>query len=76
VVREGVVAGVVGLAGGLAIAVVAGGRLEPLLFETSPRSPAVLAVVTITLLAAAALASVLPAWRATRIEPAMALRVE
>ncbi len=76
VVREGVLAGVVGLLVGLGLAVAAGSRLEPLLFETSPRSPAVLAVVAITLLAAAAVASLVPAWRATRIDPAVALRME
>ncbi len=76
VVREGVLAGVVGLLVGLGLAVAAASRLEPLLFETSPRSPAVLAVVAITLLAAAAVASLVPAWRATRIDPAVALRME
>jgi putative ABC transport system permease protein len=63
---------VIGLAGGIAI-----GRLaSSLLFGTSPADPRILAVVTAVLLAFGAAAGWLPARRASRIDPAVALRDE
>jgi putative ABC transport system permease protein len=61
---------------GLTVSVVAGRFLEPLLFETSPRDIVVLAVAAGTILAVALLAGVLPARRATRVNPVTALRAE
>ena len=46
------------------------------LTEVSPRDPATFGVVAVTLLAAGALASWLPAWRATRVDPVTALKAE
>jgi putative ABC transport system permease protein len=67
-----VVGAVIGLAGGIAL-----GRLaSSLLFGTSPTDPAVLAAVTATLLLLGAAAGWLPARRASRIDPALALRDE
>ena len=48
--------------------------LEPLLFDTSPRDGLVLALVAGTLFAVGLLASLLPAARATRVDPVVALR--
>ena len=76
VVGEGLRVTVVGMLIGLAVALVAGRRLEELLYEVSPRDPLVFAVVAGTLLVVAALASLLPAWRAARVDPNVALRVE
>ena len=50
--------------------------LGSLLYDVSPRDPEVLAVVAGTLLTAALLASVGPAWRAARVNPVDALRDE
>ena len=63
---------VVGLAGAWALTRL----LESLLFGLAPTDPAVFATVALGLLAVAALASYLPARRATRIDPVTALRVE
>jgi predicted permease len=61
---------VVGIAGGSA----ATRLLETMLFEVKPNDPMVIATV-VTLLAAIALAAcAIPAWRASRIDPAIALR--
>jgi predicted permease len=65
-----------GLVLGVALALALGRFVEPLLFQTSPRDLGVFLVVTATLLAFAVLASVVPTWRATRVDPLTALRVE
>ncbi len=66
----------IGIVLGLLGALLAGPRIEPLLFEVSPRDPLTFAAVVIVLLLVAALASGLPAWRATRVDPSVALRAE
>jgi hypothetical protein len=65
-----------GTAAGLALAVAASPWIEPLLFRVSPRSPWVYLAVAGVLLAAAALAGTVPAWRTTRIDPRRALEAE
>jgi putative ABC transport system permease protein len=63
---------IIGLAGGIAL-----GRLaSSLLFDTSPTDPLVLAGVTASLILLGAAAGWLPARRASRIDPARALRDE
>ena len=76
IVGEGLRVTAAGVLIGLAVALAASRRLEELLFEVSPRDPLVLGVVVGTLLVVAALASLLPAWRAARVNPNVALRVE
>lgn len=66
----------VGTALGLAIGAFAATRAEPLLFGVDPLDPAVLAGVALVVLAVAALASGLPAWRAARVDPNQVLRTE
>jgi predicted permease len=63
------------LVGGL-IALVAGRWIEPLLFNQSPRDPAVFGFVTALLLLVAIAASAIPAVRAARVDPNAALRGE
>ncbi|HEY7514283.1 MAG TPA: ABC transporter permease [Vicinamibacteria bacterium] len=50
--------------------------LAGLLHDVRPHDPLTFAVVPVLLLAVAALASVLPAWRAARVDPATTLRAE
>jgi predicted permease len=65
-----------GTALGLGSAVVLTGRLQALLFETSPLDPVVIAAVSTLLAGICLLASWLPARRAARVEPVTALRAE
>jgi len=59
----------VGVAGAMAVS----GVLRGQLFQVSPRDPLTLALVVVLLLAVALLAALVPARRATRIDPATAL---
>jgi len=65
-----------GVALGLACALVAAQCLQPLLFQTSARDPAVYAGVALVLIAVAFAASVGPGVRAGRTDPLDALRTE
>ena len=76
VVRHGVGLAAVGVLVGSALALNGARWIEPLLFDTSPRNPAIFAVVAIVLLVVALLASVVPAWRASRVDPIEALRAD
>ena len=76
IMRQGVGAAGLGVAIGLAIALAAGGNIEPLLFRVSANDPFVLAIVAVTLLAVAAAATIVPALRGARSDPMEALRAE
>jgi putative ABC transport system permease protein len=76
VVGEGVRLTIVGVVLGGAIALAAGRWTSPLLFQVSPKDPLVYAVVTLTLTVVGVLASAIPAARATRVDPNIALRAE
>lgn len=65
-----------GLAIGIALSLGAARWVEPLLFHESPRDLVVFSGVTLALLAVAAAASAIPAFRAARVDPQVALRVE
>jgi putative ABC transport system permease protein len=62
----------IGLAGAIALTRVLGG----ILYQVEPTDPATLGVVSLLLLAVGAAAAVLPARRATRVDPMTALRSE
>jgi putative ABC transport system permease protein len=47
-----------------------------MLYKTEPFDPAVFALVAATLLLVAAVACLVPAWRASRLDPMQALRTE
>lgn len=66
----------VGIAIGIGAASALTRRLQALLFETSPLDPVVFVAVATLLAAVSLLASWLPARRAARVEPAIALRAE
>jgi predicted permease len=74
VVLQGLRTAGLGLAVGLAVAVALTGYLRSLLFGVEARDPAVLVGAAALLLAVALLACYVPARRATRIDPATALR--
>jgi putative ABC transport system permease protein len=76
VVRHGVGLAAAGVAIGMLLSLNAGRWIEPLLFDTSPRNPAVFLLVGVVLLVVGLLASVIPAWRAARVNPVEALRGE
>jgi len=64
----------IGLAAGLAAALALTGLIVRLLYGVGPRDPATLAVSAAVIAAAGLLAGLLPARRAMRIDPAIALR--
>jgi putative ABC transport system permease protein len=65
-----------GLVLGLAASVGVTRLITSLLFGTQPLDLTVFVVVSVTLLLVAALACLLPAWRASRLDPIVALRSE
>jgi predicted permease len=76
VVRQAVRTGVIGIVIGLAAAPIATRVLSSLLFGVSPNDPATFAGVAATLVAVLLAAAYLPARRATRVDPMLALRTE
>jgi predicted permease len=76
VIGSGLRLAAVGVAVGLVAAAAASRVLRALLYEVSPTDPTTLVAVGVTLIGAAAAASWLPAWRATRVSPAEVLRGE
>ena len=66
----------VGTAAGLAAALAMGQLAQDLLFQTSPRDPLSLMAAAIIRAAVAGLAGFLPARRASRVDPVVALRAE
>jgi putative ABC transport system permease protein len=74
VIRQALVLALAGIALGLVGAIWLGRVLTGLLYETTPTDPASLAAVAALLLVVAFVASVMPARRATRIQPVDALR--
>ena len=65
-----------GLVLGLAASAAAVRLIESMLYGTRPLDPGIFAAVAATLLVVAALACLVPAWRASRIDPMQALRME
>ena len=61
---------------GLAIAAWASRLMSTLLHDVEPGDPATFAAVAIVLTAVAVVASLVPAWRATRVDPVTALKAE
>jgi putative ABC transport system permease protein len=76
IIGEGIVFTVAGIAIGVAIALASGHWVQPLLFDVSSFDPLTYGVVAFVLLAVGVLASALPAVRAARVDPTVALRVD
>jgi predicted permease len=65
-----------GIAAGILAAMIAGPLVAAMLFQTSPREPASVAIAVGVLLMTTLAAAALPAWRAGRVNPVLALRSE
>ncbi len=76
VLLDGMWPALFGLGFGLAASAVTVRLIRSMLFETEPMDPAVFAEVAVVLLLVAALACIVPAWRASRLDPVQALRTE
>ena len=76
VMRRGLLLAISGIAAGLALSLSAASRIAPLLYRVSPADPVSIAAAALFLIAVAALASLIPALRATRVDPITALRQE
>jgi predicted permease len=76
VLSGGAVMGLVGLLAGVAVALPTTRLVQSLLYRTDPADPMTLASVAVVLLAATLAASYVPARRATKTDPASALRRE
>ena len=76
VLAEGATLSLLGVALGIAGAVALGRVLSRMVFEVSPSDPPTLAVVSLLLVVVALAASLVPARRAMRVDPATALREE
>lgn len=76
VVLQGLRLAGLGVALGLGPALWLAGQMAPLLHRTSPRDPAVLLGAPCLMFLVAVLATFLPAFRAARVQPAVALRSE
>lgn len=73
---EGLRPALYGLMLGLAASLGAVRVIQSMLYGTRPLDPGIFAGVAATLVLVAALACLVPAWRASRIEPMQALRIE
>jgi ABC-type lipoprotein release transport system permease subunit len=73
---DGLRPALVGLGLGLAASLWAVQQIQAMLYGTEPLDGAVFAAVGATLLLVAALACLVPAWRASRLDPMQALRTE
>jgi putative ABC transport system permease protein len=76
VMRRGITLALIGIAVGLVGAFAGARYLQSMLFGVEPRDPATFAAVAIGFAIIAAAAAYLPAQRATRVDPMVALRVE
>jgi predicted permease len=76
VMRQGFALAAAGLAIGVLLAAAAGSTLSGLLYGISPFDPAAWGLAIVTLLGASALANLVPARRAMRVDPMTALRTD
>jgi putative ABC transport system permease protein len=76
VARQSLVLMMIGLLVGLAGGVTVGFGMRGMLFGTSPADPLTLVSITALLIVVALVATAIPAWRASRIDPVSALRAD
>jgi putative ABC transport system permease protein len=73
---RGIGAVIIGITLGAALAIAAARFVAPMLYQTSARDPLVIIGVAVSLIVVAVVASVVPSWRASRVDPNIALRAE
>ena len=73
---EGILLAALGIGLGLTASVLATRPLEALLYRVGPRDPLALGGTAVVLLLVALAASLIPAFRATRVDPVEVLRAE
>jgi putative ABC transport system permease protein len=73
---DGLRPALLGLVLGLGASAASVRLIRSMLYETQPLDPAVFVAVSAMLLVVAGLACLLPAWRASRLDPMQALRTE
>jgi predicted permease len=76
VLSSGLGLSLMGMMIGLVISAAVGRLMRTLLHDVTPNDPATLAGVAVLLTVVAAVASLVPAWRATRVDPVTALKAE
>ncbi|MDD5544083.1 MAG: ABC transporter permease [Acidobacteriia bacterium] len=76
VLRQGMIPTFAGLAGGIAAAVLSGRGIENLLYGVRPMDPPTVMVVASVIVAVSLVACWIPARRATKVDPMVALRYE
>jgi predicted permease len=76
VIRQGVTLAVIGIAIGLGLSFALTRLVGHLLFDVPARDPLIFAGIPLLLGASALVASAQPAWRAARVDPTEALRIE
>jgi predicted permease len=76
VMKRGLNLAILGVTAGLVIALAAAPKVAPLLYRVSPVDPVSMVGAALFLVVVAVLASLLPALRATRVDPIIALRQE
>ena len=74
VVRTGIGYTILGIAAGLAGAFLLAGTLRSLVYDVSTSDPVTYATVALAILAVSVLASWIPALRASRADPSLAMR--
>ena len=65
-----------GILAGLLLSLALSRLLRRFLYEIEPTDPVSFLLGTVALLSAGALAALVPAWRASRVDPSTVLRVE
>jgi putative ABC transport system permease protein len=76
VVYEGMKPALLGVVVGAIGALAMGRVLSSLIYQVKPADPITFLAVTVLLMAVAVLASIIPAYRATKVDPMVALRYE
>ena len=76
VMRQGMGIALTGIGVGVVVALVLTRVISTLLYDVQPRDPQTFVVVSTTLAATALVACCVPAFRASRVDPAIALRHE
>jgi putative ABC transport system permease protein len=76
VLKQGMTLAGVGIVAGLAAALALTRLMQSLLYQVRPSDPETFAIVSLALVGVAVVASAVPAYRATRVSPLVALRTE